>query len=518
MDSDRGSARWLRGIVVALLAVVALATRLPAPWRVEVINDEMYHLESWIRRYRTDDIAPLFHRQITATRVLDSRQKQWVEDLYRSSPLVQRLVCIKNDYGSFGFSAVAEVIEALSHSSLRALRLPSVAFAMGTILLAYGLGAALKDRMLGLWLAAFVTLGPLPQVYAGLGRPHGLTQFALFLVFYRFVLEQKRNYPSPWRLWLAALFAQTTHLTCWATVGLLVLCELWRRYRNGASLASLARQTWWYAAVSAVFLGIIAVNAVGTSFFSANTKPTTTLKIWTNFCLASPFSHLARFGVEGLWLSGLLFGLLMVLGVAILLRSDPSYRGVRGPLLLVAAVALAVPFKASNEVRHLMIYGVAPLILAAIGARGLFRSETTALVAVAALLLGLGAIALIDPEDSYHTIVASETRYSEAADRLARAMKPGDVWISWPYFVGVPLYRSHKVPEPLLPLNEGELEEALRDRPADRACFVLTSRDYAEALRCLRPATTVTGFENGLVILKFPPEGRGDPARVEANP
>jgi hypothetical protein len=513
--------RWPRIVVIVLLAALALATRLPAPWRAEVINDEMYHLESWMRRYRTDDIAPLFHRQIAGTSVLSASQKAWVEDLYRRSPLVQRLVCIKNDYGSFGFSTMAEVIEYTSHSDLVALRLPSVAIALGTIVLAYLVGAALRDRTLGLWLAAFVTVGPLPQIYAGLGRPHGLTQFALYLVFYRFVLEQKNNYSSPWRLLLAALLAQTTHLTCWAAVGLLVLSELVRRYLRGSNLLTLFRQTWWYAAISVAFLGLIATNAVGTSIFSANVSSPGPEKIWRNFCLASPFGHLASLGREATWASGILFLAAILAGLIALFASSSSvYRGIRWPIVLIAGLTAAVPIVASNEVRHQMIYGVMPMILAAMGARAVFRSEAISLAALTALLLLLGGLALFRPADPYETILSAEERYSQIADRLAQEMKPGDIWISWPYFAGIPLALYHPLPEPILPLNQGELEEALRTRPADRDCYVLTSQVFvpspaksASEIAALGGGQVIASYRNEMVILRFPAHLEGSSPR-----
>lgn len=511
MNPEREPPWWPRAAVVLLLAAIALATRLPAPWRVEVINDEMYHLESWMRRYRSDDVAPLFHRQLAGSRVLDSRWKARIEDLYRRGPLVQRLVCVKNDYGSFGFSTMAEVIEALSHSNLIALRLPSVAFALATVVLAYLAGRALRDRALGLWLAVLVTVGPLPQVYAGLGRPHGLTQLALFLVVYRFILEQKQDYPSPRRLLLAALFAQTTHLTCWAGVGVLVLSELVRRRLRGATPGTLVRQTWWYAALSLAFLGIIAFNGLGTSFFLANVSSPGSEKIGRNFCLASPFGHLAALGDEGLWASGLLFCLLIALGAAALFAPGTPYRGVRWPFLVVAGFTMSVPMVASHEVRHQMIYGVVPMVLAAIGARALFRSERAGLAGQAVVLLVLGGLALVRPADPYETILPAETRYSEVAARLARELAPGDVWLSWPYFAGIPLarYQPPPLPEPILPLNPAELDEALRGRPADRSLFVLTGGVFLSLHPALREAEPIATFSNDLRLLRFPPRREG---------
>ncbi|MHC5538176.1 hypothetical protein ACYOEI_08105 [Singulisphaera rosea] len=511
MESESRPFRGLSVLILVLIAIVALATRLPAPWRVEVINDEMYHLESWMRHYRTDDIAPLFHRQIAAMSSFSPERKAWLEHLYQSSPLVQRLVCVKNDYGSFGFSVAAEIIEYFSHSNLVVLRLPAVAFALGTILLAYYLGTLLKDRELGLWIAALVTVAPLTQTYAGLGRPHGLTQFALFLLIVRYVLERSRGYASPWRFLLAALFAQTTHLTCWATVGLFVISELIRRLLNGTSIVTLIKQTWWYAVVSVGFLVVIKLNSIGTSFFSANTIRAGASKIWRNFCLASPFGHLAGLGDEGLWASGILYAILIALGIIALFVQAKCYKGLRWPLLAVFVVTTYVPFVASNEVRHQMIYGVAPLILAGIGGRWAFRGEKLTLGAVAALVLGLGGLSLVSPIDPYQSTIDSETRYSVVSSDLGSMMKPGDVWISWPYFVGIPLALYGHLDAPVLPLNEPELDEAVRTRSGDHACYVFTNEISAQTTTALQGAEILKRYSNGLVLLKLPTKP-SDPA------
>src|SRR5205823_307512 len=139
--------------------------RVPAPWRMEVVNDEMYHLESWRNRYRTDNMLPLLLRRLETSSKFSSHQKEVIRKVYFSSPLVQRLLFIKSEYATLGFGTMAEIIEALSRSNLVALRIPSVLFALGTIVLAYRLGKALWDDALGLWIAALVTIGLLPQVY-----------------------------------------------------------------------------------------------------------------------------------------------------------------------------------------------------------------------------------------------------------------------------------------------------------------------------------------------------------------
>ena len=52
--------RWLKYIAAILIILLAAITRLPSPWRMDVTNDEMLHLESYRNHYRTDDIPLIY--------------------------------------------------------------------------------------------------------------------------------------------------------------------------------------------------------------------------------------------------------------------------------------------------------------------------------------------------------------------------------------------------------------------------------------------------------------------------
>lgn len=500
----------LKLAALVLLAVVALGTRLPAPWRMEVVNDEMYHLESWRNRYRTDNMLPLLLRRLETSSKFTSQQKEVIRKIYFSSPLVQRLLFIKSEYATLGFGTMAEVIEALSRSNLVALRIPSVLFALGSILLAYRLGKALWDDALGFWIATLVTIGLLPQVYAGIGRAHGMTQFFLFAVLYVFVQERRRDTPTPRRLFLMALLAQTAHITGWAVIGLVIISELLRRYAAGTPLGALVRQTWWYAALSVLYLGLIAVSSINTSIASANMYFPGADTLWRNFCIASPFGHLGAFGEAGLWVSGLLWAGLIGVGVFTLFfwRGGPA--DFRWTFLVVLAVSLAVPFFASPGVRHLMIYGVMPTIMAAIGARSLLRARTASLVGVIAVLAAFAPLSFASGDRAYTLVFPLEERFSKVANELGRVLKPGDIWMSYPYFLAYPLYPYRPdLPEPITPLSLEEYEDALRHRPPDHSCFILTINFLEDASPLLKGAIHRASFRNATVLLELPP--RSDP-------
>jgi hypothetical protein len=506
MPPERAPAPWLRNVVLGLLAALSLATRLPAPWRLDVVNDEMYHIQSWRNRYRTDDVLPLFLQRIEETNRLSSQQKDSLRRLYQNSPLFQRLLCVKGDYGSVGYSALAEAIEALSKSSIIALRIPSVLFSLGTIVLAYVLGKTLWDEALGLWIAALFAVGLLQQVYAGVGRSHGMTQFALVALLTMFVREQRYQYGSPWRMLLVALFGQMAHITGWAVIGILVASELVRRYLAGTSLRALVRQTWWYAAASVLIFGLFMFASFGTSVIGANVYYPGVDVWWSNFCIASPFGHLAAFGKGWQWGSAIAWVVLILNGLRLLFTEEWG-RGFRWPFLIALVVCLCVPFAASSSVRHLMSYGVIPMVLSGIGARGLFRSSIAALAGVAALLVVFTPISLAyGDECRYGLIMTSEVRYSQVADLLAREMEPGDIWISWPYYLGCPLYPYRELPEPAMPITPDEFKEALRKRPADHSCFVLLVRVDEKADPALEHPAWRIEYLNGMVLLKLAPK------------
>jgi hypothetical protein len=502
------STSWPKAALAALLAVLAIGTRLPAPWRVEIINDEMFHIKSWRHRYRTGDVMPIFPRRLEQTNRLSASQKEWLLRLYRESPWFQRLLCLKSDYASVGYSTLAEAIEALSHSNLIALRVPSVLFSLGSIVLAYVLGKALMDGALGLWLAAFFAVGPLDQVYAGIGRPHMLTRFALLAVIWMFVLEERQCRASPWRFLTVALLAQTTHLTIWAVIGVLVASELVRRYLAGNSLWGLIRQTWWYAALSLALLAIIATGTMGTSVIGANVYYPGVETWWNNFCIASPFGHLAAFGEPWMWASGIAWAGLIGNGLRVVFAEQSGCRAFRWPFLVALLVSLLVPLYASSGVRHMMIYGVVPTILSALGARDLFRAPRAALMGVAIVLAIFTPLSFACRECPYRFILTGETRYSEVATRLAAELKPGDVWVSWPYFACCPLYPYASLPEPIMPLTGVEFVTALHNRPDDRACFVFMNEVDENVDPALKQATLRVKYPNGMVLLKLPLRGR----------
>jgi hypothetical protein len=174
---------------------------------------------------------------------------------------------------------------------------------------------------------------------------------------------------------------------------------------------------------------------------------------------------------------------------------------------VILIVSLAVPFFASPGVRHLMMFGVMPTVVGAIGIRSLFRTPVASQVGVILLLAVFAPLSFACKECPYTLIFPLEERFSKIADRLAQQIKPGDIWISYPYFLAYPLYHYHpELPEPITPLSLEEYGDALRNRPPDRSCFVLTIDFLVNANPALKQARSRVDFRNETVLLELPPE------------
>ena len=76
--------------ILLVLVAISFLTRLPSPWRLDVINDEMHHLESWRNRYKSQDIYPLFLQKLELSGRLSPAKLNLLHKIYQSSPLIQR--------------------------------------------------------------------------------------------------------------------------------------------------------------------------------------------------------------------------------------------------------------------------------------------------------------------------------------------------------------------------------------------------------------------------------------------
>ncbi|MGE0712590.1 MAG: hypothetical protein AB7N76_33320 [Planctomycetota bacterium] len=443
---------WLRAGLVLLVLFGAL-TRLPAPWRMDVLNDELHHLESWRNRYRTDDVYPHFLRRVRAATFLSDATKQRVERFYASGPLAQRALIALVDPQPPLFPVAAELIEASTRSSLLALRLPSLVASLLAIALAFLLGRELRGPPLGLWMALLVAAGALVQLYAGIGRPYAWSHAALIGVALAFAHDARRvgaaareggELPSPGRLLAVALLAQTTQWLIWPVIGALLLAALLAR--RAAGPRRLLGWTWWYALGSLLLLGEMLVHLKNPTISGQSGAPSLAT-LWTQVALGGPFGALS--GRAPGWpthLAGLAFALALGAGVAALWRDRAVAAPLRLGLGLALAAALLSPVLAGSRDRFMVGYLVVPTLVAAWGLRWLLgrRALPAACLTLGALLLWSAA----RPLDPYAWF-PRETRWSEVAGKLV-AQRDGAPWTVWPYFFGDCLYPYRgDLPEPI---------------------------------------------------------------------
>ncbi|MHC4766824.1 MAG: glycosyltransferase family 39 protein, partial [Planctomycetota bacterium] len=433
---------WFLAAMV-LLTGLTLYTRGAAPWQEALTNDEMLHLESWRNRYRTDDIYPVFLDRVEAQGMLEGERLELLEKAYHGSTLVQRGLLVLIDAHPPTYPLLAEVLEALTHSSLDAVRIVSAIASALAVLFAYRLGRDLRDTALGLWLAALFAIGFLAQVHAGIARPYVLTHLALILVLYAFVRDEVVHERPPWRFLLACLFAQSTDWPVWAVIFPLVAIVIIRRFRRGG-LGAVVKETWWYAALSVLMLPILALHlARGVAGHHLAERSLGTA--WYCYSLASPFASLDWvLSVEpGSFLSpaAILMLLVAIAGVACVVADAAFFREVPGSGLglqsvrlgvvaaLVVSVALSI-FGVRGHVEMILIFMVVPTVFAAAGVRWLLRTEGASRVAVVATLVIFAVFRVGWPEDPRHRALL-DTDYAAVAERIRAELGPGDIWIAF---------------------------------------------------------------------------------------
>ena len=491
--------------IVLLVALVAY-TRGTAPWGYQVINDEMHHLESWRNRYRTDDVYPLFVERVENSGLLKGSKLELFNRIYHSGALAQRGLLVLVDPQPPLYPAMQEIIEATTRSSLLAARLPSAIASALAVWFMYLLGGRLRDRTLGLWLAGMLAISHLAQTYAVVARPYAVAQCTLILVLYMFVRHQRQTYASPWRLWLVALLAQSTQWMVWAIVGPLFVVEFVRRWRSGAGIALLLKQTWWYALLS-VFLLCEMLIQLKNPTISGQAGTATSALVWSHFALGSPFASLdSLLGTTGVGVAGFILLAAMLCGVGAALPRLPKNAPLKAGLVLTLAVSLAAPLLIGSTERFMMTYAVVPVVVAGLGIRRLLGDGAWSAGSLAIVLALFGAIRLIQPEDPYQRIHWADTDYRAVAQLIEAELGDGGLWCAHPHFKANCLYRYGDLPEPVMPLNPGEFRAFLETLPReDGPALVFTKTKFADEEPMLRDASQRWEYFNNYVVIRIPP-------------
>jgi hypothetical protein len=512
---------WFLAAMI-LLTGLTLYTRGAAPWQEFLTNDEMLHLESWRNRYRTDDICPSFVEKAKITGLLEGRTLELFERAYGSGALCQRGLLVLNDLHPPTFPLLAEVLEALTHSSLTTVRMVSAIASALAVLFAYRLGAALRGPALGIWLGTLFAIGYLGQIHAGIARPYALTQFAVVLALFAFVCDQLAPDRPPWRFLLASLFVQSTDWPAWVIMFPLVAVVLVRRYRRGG-IGPLLGQTWWYAAASALMLPFLAIQlSKGVAGMFVALRPMTS--VWYCHALASPFASMDwLLSIEpGSILSPAAILLLMLVfaGVGGMV-GDPGYcpevsgSGLAVPsvrvgllLTLMASVALSV-FGVPGHLEAILVFVVVPTVFAGVGLHWVLRAERASLIAAAATLAIFTVGRIGWPEDPYARSIG-DTDYAAVAQRITTELGPGDVWTAFGRHRADCLYRYGPLPDPVLHLTRAQFREFLDTLPRpDAAVLVFARMDVILTHHVLRTAPQRWEFVNGFQVVRIPPQASG---------
>ena len=505
---------WFLAAVI-LLAGLTLYTRGTAPWQEALTNDEMLHLESWRNRFRTDNIYPIFLEKAERRGLLEGKRLEVVERAYNSSTLFQRGLLVLVDVHPPTFQVLAQVLEALTHSSLTTVRLVSAIASALAVLFAYRLGRELRDSSLGLWLGTLFAIGFLAQVHAGIARPYTLTHFALILALYAFVRDEVLHHRSPWRFLLASLFAQSTDWPVWAIIFPLVVVMVIRRSRRDG-WGTLIKRTWWYAALSVSMLTILPVHvATGAVGYHLAERPL--ISAWFCHGLASPFASLDWvLSIEpGSLLSPatILLLFLVIAGVGCVVAEPAFFTEAPGSgfglpsvrvgflAALVVSVALSV-WGARGHVEMILILAVVLTVFAGAGLHWLLRTERASRIAVVATLVIFTVIRVGWPEDPRERALL-DTDYAAVAQRIQTELGPDDIWTAFPRNRADCLYRYGPLPDPVLPLTTSDFREFIETLPrSDSAVLVFARMDVIQEHRILRTASAHWAFVNGFLVVK----------------
>ena len=493
LSSSSSSRRWMFAILLVLVAISFL-TRLPSPWRLDVINDEMHHLESWRNRYKSQDIYPLFLQKLELSGRLSPAKLNLLHKFYQSSPLIQRALIVLVDPQPPVYPVLAEITQKMTDSSLVSLRLLSVLFSLLAIWVAYLAGREIRDPMCGLWLASWVCIGAVSQFYAGIGRPYALTQLTILLAIWAFVRWHKKKMSLGSMLGMC-LLAQGVQWMAWAVVGPLVAMALVREIRKG--WRTLLGKYWWYLATSVLLLLYMLVQMQNPTV--ANQGGMWSWG-WIGWCLAvaSPVGHLGSFGDGALYVGASAFALICLAGIAEICRGRNEKGWLYGGILASAMGGLVAAIVAGISVRFAINYITPMLVLAALGMTLLIGQREILGYVVLLLVLGVfGWMALGHPENPYERIDTYDVPWSQVAKVVRQELQPGEPWIAYPPNIANNVYRYAKLPEPMLPANAVEFNQALSN---SRDILVLVESTHAEMNMVAGRIRVVINFGNGFVV------------------
>lgn len=493
---------------LCLVAATILVRFLPAPWQLDVIIDEMLHLESWRNRYDEPLISPLVMEKLHATGRLSDPQYEQFRQFMLDHHWLQRVV-LSQFVDAFPpiYTWLVEGIAAFSDSSLLAMRIPSVLGALLALWSLHRLGRELAGPALAWWLVAFAAISYLTQLYAGIGRAYALGQGTLALALLQYVRWSRHPEESSASFLGCALLSQSMTWFAWPLLLPPILhVALQTVLVTPTPVTALFRRFRWYALGSLSlmpFLGLQMLNPSmrAVAVFDLNL-------IWSAFAHASPFGHLLGLGNPIAALGAVALLALVIVGTRELLRGDILGRGAAWSLAtssLGGALSFAL-WRAGD--RRMMCWMLVVGILAGVGAwRACGREGWPSQAAVSVLLAGFLFLSLKAPVDPYLSTLDTDTDYSAAAGVLRQQIGPSDRWATYPYFISNPLYPYGNFPEPIWPMTEDEFLKVMQRERGERPLFVWLSKSVGVASQYTMVEAASDArwdFRNGYTIFRLP--------------
>ena len=504
---SHASRSLLKPFLIALVFAALIVPRVCAPWRLEITEDEAHHhLKSWHHRYGTNDIYPDFlprlaevHGRIPAPVV------HFVTWAYHASTLFQRAIIIFIDPQPPLYPTLAEVSEAVSGSSLLALRSISVIGGLAYVWLMFRLGTALFDHRLGLITATLGGISQISIICAGIGRPYALVQAGVAGLLLAFVYYEKQKLSFQVFL-LIALCVQSLQWMAWVVAGPLVITVFIQEVRSQSSIGRTLLRGSWYIVLSVCLVGYM---------IGQLRNPT----IANEASVASFDQILADVGGAGFVLFhelmpttlfqcvtiGLLLMSLVGIGLACVSVKIP--RKIVIPIAGSWLASLLTMTFVGSQIRFDLTYTIPMVVFCAILIRFTIRSKIVIDFIVAMLLIG----GIADTCFTWSKVYDYQWvfgPFSPMAASIKHNLRPGEKWTTFTYIWANCFYPYEQLPAPAQPSNFNTFTTFLNDN-AGKSILVLTTDDRIDDIGQLSRIDILQEFPRNFVLLRVIPFGPG---------
>ena len=350
--------KTLRIAAVTLLLVTALATRLHAPWQMDVTNDEMIHITNYHPEYENQRFLSWFNQFLmNHAHATDRSDIQRIDEVYNRSYLLQRLqyIFIKDAHPPL-FNIFAELVNCAPGHKLLIMRLSAMIASLLFILLLYLAGREYAGHVLGLWVSGFATVSVIFRLYSGLGRPYAFAQMLLAFVLLSFLRYKRTQSVTLRPFLLVALLAQSTDWMLWPVIGPMILVAGYERYRATGSIKRIINESWWYALISCALLVLFGLQTRIPNIASQLAEAHGQMPDWWSLAAATPVAELGNlFGLSLAAIAVALFVVLCAIGLVTIAANLERPRPERYALTAAMLAGVIVIFTVLPSTRYYII-------------------------------------------------------------------------------------------------------------------------------------------------------------------